>query len=582
MPEYFAKKEIYDGEEIEVIYRKSRQPVSVIPDVDLSKSESAMDAMGMGFCPEFSQRTYEAADEIICYQDVAVKMRDGCTIYCDIYLPKYEQRKVPVLVAWSWYGKRPGDGMSEWQIMGVPPGTISKMAKFESPDPAYWCNNGYAVANVDLRGAGRSEGDTHLFTHHDGEDGYDFIEWISQQYWCNGRVAMSGNSAVAIHQYVVASQQPPHLVCIAPWESTTDQYRECLYEGGIPMLTFNEYIVSSVTGLGGVEDHVENAKRHPLMDAYWRDKIIDFKKINIPVYATAGMSHFHLRGTMQAFRKIRSKKKWIRMHRDFEWADQYTPENLEDLKRFFDRYLKDIHNGWELTPRVRMDVMDAYDCDYQLKRPEKSFPIERTVYSRYFLDAKNMTMHDKPVTEVSTVSYDANTEEAVFDMTFNEDTELSGYMYLRLFVEADGHNDMDMFINIQKADNNGNWIPWNVLNEPHPGAWGKIRVSHRELDPDLSTDFQPVMAHKRELKLSQGEIVPIDVEIVPSCRIWHQGEKLRIQIAGRYVRGNWFEPLTWDTDNHGRHVIHTGGAYESYIQVPVIPPRYQTGGYVCR
>jgi predicted acyl esterase len=582
MSEYITKKEIFKGEEIEAIYRVARKPVAVDPTVDLGKSEDPMAAMGQGFCPEFNQRVYEAADGIICEQDVGVKMRDGCTIYCDIYRPKYETRKIPVIISWSWFGKRPGDGMSEWQIMGVPPGTVSKLAKFESPDPAYWCYQGYAVANVDARGAGHSEGDVHQFGTKDAEDGYDFIEWIAGQHWCNSKVGMSGNSGVAIHQYHIAAQQPPHLTCIAPWESTTDIYRESIYEGGIPALTFNEFIAGSVTGTGGVDDAGAMGRKYPLMNGYWLDKIPDFTKIRIPVYAAAGMSHFHLRGTMNAFRRIKSRKKWMRMHRDFEWPDTYNPDNLEDLKRFYDRYLKEIHNGWELTPRIRVDVMDAYDCDYQLRRPEKSFPIDRTAYTRYYLDAANMTMHEKPVAAESRISYDANKEEAVFDMTFNEDTELSGYMYLHLFVEADGHNDMDMFINIQKADKDGKWIPWYTLDEPHPGAWGKIRVSHRELDPDLSTDFNPVMAHRHEFKLSPGEIVPIDVEIVPSCRFWHKGDKLRIQIAGRYIREGWFEPLSWDTDNHGKHVIHTGGAYESFIQVPVIPPKYQSGDYVYR
>lgn len=582
MPEFFTKKEFFKGEELEAVYRVARRPTAVEPGIDLSKSEDPMAAMGQGFCPAFNQRVYEAADGIICEQDVAVKLRDGCTIYCDIYRPAKTDRKIPVIISWSWFGKRPGDGMSEWQIMGVPPGTVSKLAKFESPDPMYWCYQDYAVANVDVRGAGHSEGDVHMFTHQDSEDGYDFIEWIAEQHWCNGKVGMSGNSGVAMHQYRIAAFQPPHLTCIAPWEATTDLYRESMFEGGIPALSFNEFIGGSVTGPGGVDDQVSMGRKYPLMNGYWQDKIPDFSKIRIPVYATAGFSHFHLRGSIQAFRKIRTKKKWIRMHRDFEWPDTYDPANLEDLKRFYDRYLKDIHNGWEMTPRVRMDVMDAYDCDYQVRRAEKSFPLERTAYTRYYLDAKNMTMHDAPVAETSLFAYESNTEEAVFDMTFKEDTELSGYIYLHLFVETDGHDDMDMFINIQKADQDGKWIPWHTLDEPHPGAWGKIRVSHRELDPDLSTEYQPVMAHKREMKLSKGEIVPIDVEIVPSSRIWHKGEKLRIQIAGRYIREGWFEPLTWDTDNHGNHIIHTGGAYESYIQVPVIPAKYKSGDYVYR
>ena len=43
-------------------------------------------------------------------------------------------------------------------------------------------------------------------------------------------------------------------------------------------------------------------------------------------------------------------------------------------------------------------------------------------------------------------------------MTFEEDTELTGYMYSHLYVAAEAYNDMDMFINIQKADAEGNWI----------------------------------------------------------------------------------------------------------------------------
>jgi len=582
MAEFFTKKEIFQGEEIETIYRVARKPVPVDPGVDLSKSDDPMMAMGHGFCPAFNQRTYEAAEGIICEQDVAVKMRDGATIYCDIFRPKGETKKIPVIVSWSWFGKRPGEGMSEWQLMGVPPGTVSKLAKFESPDPAYWCHQGYAVANVDVRGAGHSEGDVHMFTHQDGEDGYDFVEWVASQPWCNGRVGMAGNSGVAMHQLTIAAQQPPHLCCIAPWESTTDVYRESLFEGGIPALSFNEFIAAQVTGPGGVDDQVAMARKYPFINGYWRDKVADFSKINVPYYATAGMSHFHLPGTINAFRRVKTRKKWIRIHRDFEWPDSYNPDNLEDLKRFYDRYLKDIHNGWELTPRVRLDVMDAYDCDFQTRRPEKAFPIERTQYTRYYLDAANMSMHNAPVAASSKVGYDANTEEAVFDMEFREDTELSGYAYLRLYVEADGHDDMDLFVNLQKADADGNWIPWTTLGEPHPGAWGKMRVSRRELDPELSTRFHPVLAHKRELKLKPGEIVPVDIAIVPSSRIWHKGEKLRVQVAGRYIREGWFEPLSWDADNRGRHVIHTGSEYESFLQVPVIPPRYKSGDYVYR
>lgn len=579
--ELFSKKETFNGVEIETLYRKARTPVDPEEGLDLSKL-GGMASTAHGFCAAFNQRTFVTEDGLICEQDVPVKMRDGITIYTDIYRPK-DQTNIPVLVSWSMYGKRPGDGMSEWQVMGVVPGTVSTMAKFESPDPGYWCHKGYAIANVDPRGVGHSEGDINMFGSQDARDGYDFIEWLAQRWWCNGKVGMSGNSCVAMTQLRIAAQCPPHLTCIAPWEATTDIYRQSLYEGGIPALTFNEFIVASMTGPSLIDDQVAMGRRYPLMNEYWEDKIPDLTKIRIPTYMCASWSHFHLAGSILSFRKIKTPKKWLRVHREQEWPDMYNPNNIADLTRFFDRYLKDIHNGWEMTPKVRLEVMDAYDCDYQTNRPEKEFPLKRTQYTRYYLNAQDGSLNTEPVPYEAKASYDPENEELNFDITFNEDVEITGYSFLRLFVEADGHDDMDLFITLKKLDEDGNWLPTYILNEPHPGPWGKMRVSHRELDPKLSTKFQPVQAHKSEQKLSPGEIVQCDIEIVPTSRIWHKGQTFRVEIAGRYIREGWFEPLSWETDNKGRHIIHTGGQYESFIQLPIVPPKYSTkGGYVYR
>lgn len=187
MRERFTLKETFQGEELEAVYMVARKPFAVDPSVDLAASDDPMARMGQGFCPAFNQRVYECAPGVLCEQDVPVKMRDGVTIYCDIYRPKDENQKYPAIVSWSWFGKRPGEGMSEWQIMGVLPHTVSKFAKFESPDPLYWIYQGYAVANVDVRGAGHSEGNVHMFTHQDREDGYDFVEWLAARHWCNGK-----------------------------------------------------------------------------------------------------------------------------------------------------------------------------------------------------------------------------------------------------------------------------------------------------------------------------------------------------------------------------------------------------------
>jgi predicted acyl esterase len=597
--ERITKKEIIGGVELETIYRKSRIPVppdtlrkiaasstlaegEKISGMEDKQNDFAILGAAFGFCPEFNPRTVMPNEYIICDQDIAVTLRDGTIIYTDIYRPVNSAEKIPCIISWSYFGKRPGEGMDEWQVIGVPPGTVSRMAKFESSDPAYWCRMGYAVANVDPRGCGHSQGNINMFGTQDARDGYDFIEWLAKQEWCSGRIGMYGNSGVGMTQYRIAAEQPPHLVCIAPWEGTGDLYRESLFEGGIPALGFNNFILSSIVGQGYVDDNVAMAKKYPFMNEYWGDKIPKWEKIKIPTYLTAGWHHMHLRGSMECFRKIRSPKKWLRTHREFEWPDAYGNKYLEDLKRYFDRYLKDINNGWELTPRVRLEVMDAYEFDYQTDRPEKEFPLARTQYKKLYLNAANASMSFDPNAKESKVSYDGEKGITAFDMKFQEDTELTGYLKLHIWVEADGHNDMDIFINVQKLDEQGKWLPASVLGEPHPGAWGKIRVSRRALDPKLSKDFQPVQAHTKDEKLSPGEIVPIDVEIYPTSRIWHKGQQIRLQLAGHYVREGWFEPFFWDIDNKGKHVIHTGGKYDSYLQIPVIPPKYVAGDYVYR
>ena len=583
MAETFVKKTLLkNGEDYDVIYRQARVPIDPST-LSVDEDGPGMDSMGMGVTAPFNQRVYEPVPGIICEQDVPVKMRDGVTIYVDIFRPR-DEINVPCLVSWSFYGKRPGEGMTEWQIMGVVPGTISKYAKFESPDPEYWCRNGYAIANVDPRGIGHSEGDASLFGSQDARDGYDFIEWVAEQWWCSGKVGMAGNSCLAMTQWRIAAECPPHLTCIAPWEGTSDLYRESLYEGGIPALTFNEYIVGSVTGPNGTEDLVEMGKTHQYWDEWYEDKLPDFSKIRIPVYATACWNHFHLRGAFEGFRKIKSSKKWMRAHRDFEWPDAFCEKGIRELRTYFDRYLKDIRNGWEMTPRVRIEVQDAWEFNYMEDRPETSFPLKRTEYKKLYLNAADNTMAFEPFEAESNLKYDGATEEAVFDYKFEEDTEITGFMKLRLWVAAESYDDMDLFINVQKLDTKGEWLPVGVLGEPHPGAWGKLRASHRAIDEKKSKHFQPIHPHteKSIQKLVPGEPVAVDIEIVPHSRFWHKGQSIRVQVAGRYIREGWFEPLTWESDNQGNHIIFTGGQYDSYLQIPVIPPKFQDGDCIYR
>lgn len=570
--EKVVKEVDIDGEKVQMVFR--RQPFSM--------------GYTTNFYDELKQETTILEGDIIYERDVEIKMRDGRRIYVDIYRPVGAEN-LPIILNWTPFGKRHwhGAGITPGlhQAMGVPKGSISKMAPFEGADPSYWCRVGYAVVNADTPGVGNCDGDYTGFNEQYGKDGHDCVEELAKMEWCNGKIGMCGNSGLAMGQWYVAAEQPPHLACIAPWEGQSDLYRDGFRPGGIPFTIFGGMMYGAVRNdVGLVEDPVDNIRNMPTMTNYWKTRAAKLNQIKCPAYIGAGFQHpMHLRGTVEAYGRIRSRHKWIRFHREFEWPDFNNPVYREDLKLFYDRYLKEIYNGWELTPKVRIEVMDAYHYDYQTDRPENEFPLARTQYTKLYLNAEDGTMSHKEIPVESKISYDAETGEANFDMTFTEETEITGYSKLRLWVEADGNNDMDLFIYMQKLDADGNVIPTAVFGENDPGTWGKFRVSHRALDPKLSTDYHPVQSHEKEEFLSPGEIVPVDIELNVTSRIWHKGEQIRVNIAPVFVRDeSWFFPTVHETNNKGRHIIHTGGKYDSYLQIPVIPPKYQVGDYVYR
>ena len=518
--------------------------------------------------------------------DVAVKMRDGVTIYTDIYRPE-GARNVPAIIAWSPYGKQ----VMEREVRGVGQGTgygltkISPYTKAEGPDPLYWCKQGYAVINPDARGAYKSEGNVRFANAGEGQDAHDLIEWLAKQDWSNGKVGMTGNSWLALSQWFTAAEQPPHLAAIAPWEGWTDFYRHMMAHGGIPEVGFTGRLVQGRCGTGNVDDVVAMIHKYPLLNEYWEDKIVRLERINVPASITANFKHFHALGSLEAFRKIPTRNKWLRIINNFEWPDYYDPAIVEELRRFFDRYLKDIKNDWELTPRVRLAVLNPGGLD-QLNRTEKEWPLARTQYEKLYLDGATMTLSAQPVARESQARYKSeappmthpwtppNTGFVNFTVKFDRDTELTGYLKLRLWVEADGADDLDLFVYVQKLDRRGEWLPSKVLGFDHPGAQGWLRVSHRELDPARSTPSEPFLLHRRQQFLKPKEIVPVEIGIWPTSMFWHAGQQLRLVVSGHFRREmppSWWETFNYEVRNRGEHIIHTGGKYDSHLLVPKIP-----------
>lgn len=517
--------------------------------------------------------------DIVFDRDVAIEVSDGAILYADTFRPVSDEA-VPAILAWSPYGKQGGFFHLDMfpNRVGVAEEATSGLEKFEGPDPAFWCAHGYAVVNVDARGAFASDGDLQFFSPREARDGHDVIEWIACQDWCANAVTMSGNSWLAAAQWRIAAMRPPHLVAIAPWEGWTDPYRDICMWGGIPDDVNPDSLINF--GRHRVEDVGAMMKAHPCFDDYWHSKVADIEAIDVPVYTVASWTNpFHVRGTLDAFTRLAAESRWLRVHNTHEWPDLY--HNEDDLLRFFDHVVKRADNGWQNTPRVRLSILDPGGHDV-VNRPEGDYPLARAVERAFHLDAATLTLSDDPTPPAHT-AYDATDGTTEFRYTFTDDTELTGPMKLRLFIDVTRGDDADIYAYIRKLDASGALR----LTEFVPGAEmvgnkGALRASHRERDEAASTPLTPVHTHAEEKLLHPGEMVALDIAIRPLGMFWRAGEQLQVQLSARnlqpaelHVSGNLPNtPFTSGTPDPSRKAIrvHTGGDHDSQLLVSLIPP----------
>ena len=121
---------------------------------------------------------------------------------------------------------------------------------------------GYIVAVQDCRGRFNSDGEFFpYFDEHD--DGYDTVEWIAAQDWCDGNIGMTGGSYVGQTQWFAASRRPPHLKAIVPIVSPPGNlWRNEPIFGGCFLLPMGEWLVGMGRRswqVGRVHDHLQRA-----------------------------------------------------------------------------------------------------------------------------------------------------------------------------------------------------------------------------------------------------------------------------------------------------------------------------------
>jgi predicted acyl esterase len=227
------------------------------------------------------------------------------------------------------------------------------------------------------------------------------------------------------------------------------------------------------------------------------------------------------------------------------------------------------------VPTVRLEVRRTFD-EYAV-RHEPAWPIPGTDLTAWYLDARTFELVQDPVPDEASMDYrsgpgeSAAQERAEFSLAFRKDTELTGNIKVKLWISPLQADDADLFVGIRKIDAAGKEVHFSGYQGYHDDivAKGWLRVSQRELDPERSTPVQPWHTHRREQKLAPGDVVPVEIEILPSSTLFEAGSTLRLVVQGRELidyPGFGHD----DTVNRGDHRLRTGGRYDSHLLVPQI------------
>jgi putative CocE/NonD family hydrolase len=301
--------------------------------------------------------------------DVRIPVRDGLELSANVWLPVATagagQERFPVILEMIPYGK------DNWR------------RNADTARGEWLAARGFALCRLDVRGTGSSPGVAlDEYTEAETQDGYDAVEWLAAQPWCTGNVGMWGISYGGFTAIQVAKLRPAHLRAILPMYATDDRYRDDVHiRGGCVTASEKcQYAVSQLgmnampphppfRGEGWREEWLARLEQTPpwLMawireqtdGPYWRRGSLgpDYGALDCAVFQVAGWTdaypdaafRIQERCTNAAVRTLVGN--WVHSYPD----DAYPGPNLDWLRemvRFFDRYLKDVDNGWEHEPAL--------------------------------------------------------------------------------------------------------------------------------------------------------------------------------------------------------------------------------------
>lgn len=535
------------------------------------------------FAPRLSlsQKSEQEPPKPPAKQTYRVAMRDGVRLATDVYLPPGEG-PFPVVLARTPYNKDGAQGLAQSFV-----------------------SRGYALVVQDTRGRYASEGENRAFEADgwvDGkQDGYDTVEWVAQQPWCNGKVGTWGGSALGITQYLMAGTAPRNLVCQYVVVGTANVFQTA-YRGGV----FHKALVEDWLRITKFDSsQLKTWIAHSTEDDYWqaRDLAARWGKVNVPAVHVGGWYDIFTQGTIDAFLGYqtrggpgaRGKQKLImgpwthgvnqRKAGQITFPPNATapPNDFGDQWRWYERWLKGVDNRIDREPAIAYYVMgdttdpnapgNVWRTTNTWPPPSKATPYylhtDRTLSTKKPEGEKFLEYTYDPKNPVPTTGgnhltlpagpMDQNVVETRPDVLvftsapLEKPLEVTGRVRVRLWVSSDAP-DTDFTARLCDVYPDGRSM--NICD-------GILRMRFRK-------------SFRRPELMQPGKVYPIEIDLWSTSILFNKGHRLRVQVSSSNAPAydpnpNTGEPFrASDRTQVARNRVYLDSRRPSHILLPIV------------
>jgi putative CocE/NonD family hydrolase len=519
--------------------------------------------------------------------DARIRTRDGVELSANLWRPSTDE-PVPAILEMIPYGK------DNWRRAA------------DEARGQWFAARGYVLCRVDVRGTGSSYGIAlDEYTADETRDGYDAVEWLAAQPWCDGNVGMWGISYGGFTAIQVAALRPPHLKAIIPVMATDDRYLDDVhYRGGcVTVSELSQYAVSQVAmnamppeasfrGTAWRGDWLDRLHATPPWlftwlreqtdGPYWRQGSLapDYDAISAAIYNVGGWQDSYVDPAFRMQARCPAPSHTLVGPWHHSWPHDAAPgpnlDELHEFVRFFDRHLRGLDNGWDTEPPVVW-----FERDWS---PPEAFP--RVAAGRW----RAASAYPHPATTRRSMTFGAGTlgdgsvagESGIDRFAHRATTGTRGPLSW-----GSGGPPNGLARDLRRDEDAGPTYTSAPLTEPLEVLGVPEVVVHLEADAPVATlsvrlgDVAPDgsvalvsagllnLTHRRSHASPEpmlpGVVEEIRVPLRTAGYRWARGHRIRVALASSL----W--PVAWPSPVPATLAVHRGPATPSALELPVIP-----------